>query len=56
MTTQISDRQIYDRLGITPEQLAEFCQRWQIVELALFGSILRDDFKDLPSLVSFSTP
>ncbi len=36
---------IYDRLGITPQQLAEFCQRWQIVELAVFGSILRDDFR-----------
>jgi uncharacterized protein len=24
--------------------LAEFCQRWQIQELAVFGSVLRDDF------------
>ena len=54
--TKITDRQIYDRLGITPEQLAEFCQRWQIVELALFGSILRDDFNansDVDILVTF---
>ncbi len=36
---------IYDRLQITPQQLAEFCQRWQIAELAVFGSILREDFR-----------
>ncbi|TVU54795.1 MAG: DNA polymerase subunit beta [Arthrospira sp. PLM2.Bin9] len=56
MTTQISNRQIYNRLGITPEQLTEFCQRWQILELALFGSILRDDFNansDVDILVMF---
>jgi predicted nucleotidyltransferase len=23
----------------------EFCQRWRIAELAVFGSILRDDFR-----------
>lgn len=25
--------------------LADFCRRWQITELALFGSVLRDDFR-----------
>ena len=25
-------------------QLESFCDRWQIIELSLFGSILRDDF------------
>lgn len=56
MTTKISDHQIYHRLGITPQQLAEFCQRLQIIELALFGSILRDDFNansDVDILVTF---
>ena len=24
--------------------LEEFCQRWQIQELAVLGSVLRDDF------------
>ncbi|MBD2114412.1 MULTISPECIES: nucleotidyltransferase domain-containing protein [Cyanophyceae] len=38
--------QIYERLGILPLQLAEFSQRWGIAELALFGSVLRDDFRD----------
>lgn len=27
------------------EQIAAFCQRWKITEFALFGSILRDDFR-----------
>lgn len=36
--------------------LAEFCRRWRIRELSVFGSVLRDDFKpnsDLDFLVSF---
>ena len=42
---KIYDQPIYDRLQITPQQLMEFCQKWQIAELAVFGSILRDDFR-----------
>ncbi|NJK60040.1 MAG: hypothetical protein HC918_07130 [Oscillatoriales cyanobacterium SM2_1_8] len=42
---EIPVQKIYDRLGITPSQLMEFCQKWQIAELAVFGSILRDDFR-----------
>lgn len=44
------------RLGITPEQLIEFCQRWHVRELALFGSVLRDDFSaqsDIDILISY---
>ncbi len=36
--------------------LAAFCERWQISELALFGSVLRNDFgpdSDVDLLVSF---
>ena len=39
------------------EQVAAFCQQWQIVELALFGSVLRDDFgpeSDVDVLVTFA--
>ncbi|HEY9620024.1 MAG TPA: nucleotidyltransferase family protein [Crinalium sp.] len=39
-------------------QIQEFCQRWQIVEFALFGSVLRDDFRpdsDIDVLVTFSS-
>jgi uncharacterized protein len=37
-------------------QIAEFCDRWQIVEFALFGSVLRDDFRsdsDIDVMVEF---
>ncbi len=36
--------------------IAEFCERWQVKELALFGSVLRDDFgpdSDIDILVRF---
>jgi predicted nucleotidyltransferase len=39
------------------KEIAEFCQRWQIRELALFGSALRDDFSpdsDVDILVTFA--
>jgi uncharacterized protein len=44
------------RLGITPKQMADFCERWQVSELALFGSILREDFSptsDIDILISY---
>lgn len=37
-------------------RIAEFATRWKIIELALFGSVLRDDFdseSDVDVLVSF---
>jgi predicted nucleotidyltransferase len=36
--------------------LADFCQRWKVSELALFGSVLGDDFQpesDVDVLVTF---
>ncbi|MBN1867498.1 nucleotidyltransferase domain-containing protein [Candidatus Sumerlaeota bacterium] len=36
--------------------LADFCRKWRIRELSVFGSVLRDDFgpeSDLDFLVSF---
>ncbi|MBI4726817.1 nucleotidyltransferase family protein [candidate division TA06 bacterium] len=38
-------------------EIAQFCQRWLISKLALFGSVLRDDFgpeSDVDILVAFS--
>ena len=32
------------RTGATPEQIAQFCDRWGISEFSLFGSVVRDDF------------
>jgi predicted nucleotidyltransferase len=46
-----------DRIKASPAQIAEFCQRWHIIEFALFGSVLRDDFRpdsDIDVLVTFS--
>ena len=40
------------------KKLATFCKRWQVVEFALFGSAVRDDFSaqsDIDALVSFAT-
>lgn len=32
---------------VLPEEaLRDFCRRWRIIELALFGSVLREDFRD----------
>ena len=48
---------IRSRLGISDAELADFCQRWQITELSLFGSALRDDFRadsDIDLLVTFA--
>ncbi|MBD2042768.1 nucleotidyltransferase family protein [Microcoleus sp. FACHB-672] len=28
------------------EQITDFCLRWQIKKFALFGSVLREDFRD----------
>jgi len=39
------------------DEIEDFCQRWKITEFALFGSILRDDFRpdsDVDVLVSFA--
>jgi hypothetical protein len=43
---------------ILTEEIAEFCKRWKIGELALFGSILHQGFKpdsDVDFLVSFTS-
>ncbi len=42
---------------IAGEQLVQFCHRWKIRELAVFGSVLRDDFSpqsDIDLLVTFT--
>ena len=52
----IDKKTIYQRLGIKSKQLQAFCQKAKIIELCLFGSILRDDFRpdsDIDILVTF---
>ncbi len=44
-------------IDIPRDQIADFCRRWKIAELALFGSVLRDDFRpdsDVDVLVTFA--
>lgn len=36
---------VFQRLNATLENIASFCKKWQIAEIALFGSVLRDDFR-----------
>ena len=45
------------RIAIPADGIAAFCERWQVTELALFGSVLRDDFRpdsDIDVLIAFS--
>ena len=44
-------------INLQINQVVEFCQRWQVNEFSLFGSVLRDDFRpdsDVDVLVSFN--
>ena len=50
--------EVRSRLGITEEEVADFCRRWQITELSLFGSALREDFgrdSDIDLLVRYES-
>jgi len=61
MPTENNQRQAHglpDRPGFSwpAERIAEFCRRWKVKELSLFGSSLRDDFRpdsDIDVLASF---
>ena len=44
-------------ISINKQAVAGFCKKWKIVEMSLFGSILRDDFNpdsDIDVLVTFN--
>jgi hypothetical protein len=46
-----------ETITVATESLTNFCQRWKIKELALFGSALRPDFgpeSDVDVLVTFA--
>src|SRR5215470_15857019 len=46
------------RVPLPLDLIEAFCRRWRIEELALFGSVLRDDFSpesDVDVLVTLST-
>ena len=44
------------RIAYDREKLTAFCRKWKVRELALFGSVLREDFRpdsDVDVLVTF---
>jgi predicted nucleotidyltransferase len=44
------------KIKFSNQQLGSFCRKWKIRELALFGSVIRNDFRpdsDVDVLVSF---
>ena len=44
-------------IDIPMDRIKDFCHRWKIVELSLFGSVLREDFgpdSDVDVLVTFA--
>ena len=48
---------LQNNVRIPEAAVASFCRRWKITELALFGSVLRDDFSsdsDVDVLVTFA--
>ncbi|MEM1253221.1 MAG: nucleotidyltransferase domain-containing protein [Cyanobacteria bacterium P01_H01_bin.21] len=63
--SSISESPVLDilknRLQVDYDQIAKFCEQFGIVELAIFGSVLRDDFRadgenpsDVDLLIEFS--
>jgi len=46
------------QISIPEAEIANFAERWKIMEMALFGSVLRDDFhedSDIDVLVTFAS-
>lgn len=46
-----------NNIQLPMEQIKQFCDKWQVNEFALFGSVLRDDFRpdsDIDVMVQFA--
>ena len=44
------------QIELPTKAIADFCQKWRVREMSLFGSVLRDDFRpdsDIDVMVSF---
>jgi len=51
-----AERHIAMKINLPRDRIAEFCHRWKVKELAIFGSALGDDFRpdsDVDVLVVF---
>lgn len=49
--------QLQKRLNISTDEIAQFCQHWNIIEMSLFGSVLSDRFhanSDIDILIRFA--
>jgi len=47
----------FHKIDLPEGRIDEFCRKWKITELALFGSVVRDDFgpeSDIDVLVTFA--
>jgi predicted nucleotidyltransferase len=47
------------KIDLPMDAIRDFCERWKIREFALFGSVLREDFRpdsDVDVLVTFEDP
>ena len=47
----------HPRVEVPKQEIEAFCRRWDVVELALFGSVVRDDFgpdSDIDVMVKFA--
>lgn len=54
--SKVHANQRFGNIRIPRKQITLFCQRWNVAELSLFGSILREDFtpqSDVDVLVDF---
>jgi predicted nucleotidyltransferase len=46
------------KIRTSEKQLNDFCRKWKVAELSVFGSVVRDDFRpdsDVDLLVSFAS-
>jgi predicted nucleotidyltransferase len=56
LVTVFNPDRIPTAINLPIDQIVDFCDRWQICEFSLFGSVLRDDFRpdsDIDILVDF---
>jgi uncharacterized protein len=47
----------YHGIDFSSEKIADFCRHWKIIEMAVFGSIVRKDFRpdsDIDLLVTYA--
>jgi predicted nucleotidyltransferase len=54
---RITDAEIERRMGLSSSAIKAVCEQWEIMEMAVFGSIVRSDFRadsDIDVLLCFA--